>query len=143
MKRSRRRRPREAQKSSFHNLLFDHTNYALCKDLKIYNRNMLTHSRRGCLIFNPMRYTGIIMLHVSWNLSPIHYYLSLQEAHVLWRNERTANGQCPFGSKSTENGEYNLISVRFYKIWKRFLYVHRQRTTQTKHVQTKRAILVN
>ena len=26
-----------------YNLLLDHTNYVFCKDLKIYNRNMLTH----------------------------------------------------------------------------------------------------
>ena len=35
---------RGAQRSSFHNLLLDHTNYVLCKGLKIYNRNMLTRS---------------------------------------------------------------------------------------------------
>ena len=38
----RRRRLRGAQRSSFHNLLLDHTNYVLFKGLKIYNRNMLT-----------------------------------------------------------------------------------------------------
>ena len=34
----------------------DHTNYVLCKGLKIYNRNMLTRSSQR--IFNPMHYTG-------------------------------------------------------------------------------------
>ena len=43
-KRGHRRHPRGAQRSSFRNLLFDHTNYVLCKNLKIYNRIMLIRS---------------------------------------------------------------------------------------------------
>ena len=41
---------------SKYSLLWDHTNYVLCKGLKTYNRNMLTRSSEN--IFNPMRYTG-------------------------------------------------------------------------------------
>ena len=41
---------------SKYTLLMDHTNYVLCKGLKIYNRNMLTRSSQR--IFNPMHYTG-------------------------------------------------------------------------------------
>ena len=46
-KRGRRSRPRGAQRSSFHNLLFAHTNYVLCKGLKLYNHNKLTFFRKG------------------------------------------------------------------------------------------------
>ena len=61
-KRGRRRRTRGALRSSFNNLPLDHTNYMLCKGLKIYNRNILTRSSKR--IFNPMRYTGKFSLNV-------------------------------------------------------------------------------
>ena len=67
-KRGHRSRPRGAQTSSFHNLLLDHTNYMLCKGLKIYNRKMLTRSSQR--IFNQIRNTDIEYVENLHNILP-------------------------------------------------------------------------
>ena len=86
--RGRQMRPRGAQKSSFHNLLLDHTNYVLCNCLKINNCNMITRSSQR--IFDPMHYTGFNTegrLHL-WNLlarnisNTIHMFAELRLARI-------------------------------------------------------------
>ena len=52
---------------SKYNLFLDHTNYVLCRCLKIYNRDMLTRSLQK--IFNPMRSTVhfvLIIFFLTW-----------------------------------------------------------------------------